>query len=134
MPHFIVEYSANVETSSDIQALCEAIRKSALATGVFESGGIRVRAYPARHFTIADAHERNAFLHLQLRVGAGRSVEKIKEAGERIVETIRDFLEPELAEPYFGLSFEIVEIHPELSWKANSIHPRLRGQVKGDQK
>lgn len=128
MPHFIVEYSANLEDRADISALCEEIRKVALTTGVFEAGGIRVRAYPARHFAIADAHEKNAFVHLQLRVGAGRSVEKLKAAGETVFTALRRFLEAELAEPHFGLSFEIAEIHSELTWKENSIHPRLSGK------
>ncbi len=132
MPHFIVEYSVNLETRVDIQGLCERIRESALKTGVFAPGGIRVRAHPARHFAIADAHEKNAFLHLQLRVGAGRSVETLKGAGEVIFATLRDCLEPQLAEPYFGLSFEITEIHSELTWKANNIPPRIRGHVEGD--
>lgn len=128
MPHFIVEYSANLEERADIAKLCEEIRKAAQATGLFERGGIRVRAYPARHYAIADAHERNAFLHLQLRVGAGRSVEALKEAGEKVFAALSSLVDSELAEPHFALSFEIVEIHSELTWKANSIHPRLRGQ------
>lgn len=127
MPHFIVEYSSNLEERADIAALCEEIRKVALTTGVFEAGGIRVRAYPARHFAIADAHDRNAFVHLQLRVGAGRSVERLKAAGETVFDALKAFFAAELGESHFGLSFEIAEIHSELSWKANSIHPRLRG-------
>lgn len=128
MPHFILEYSSNLEERVDVQALCGKVHEAALAIGVFERGGIRVRAYPARHFVIADAHERNAFLHLQLRLGARRSVETLREAGEKVFKALRGILESELAEPYFALSFEIAEIHSELTWKENSIHPRLRGQ------
>jgi 5-carboxymethyl-2-hydroxymuconate isomerase len=32
------------------------------------------------------------------------------------------------ATPHFALSLEIREIDPELSWKRNAIHPRLRGK------
>lgn len=126
MPHFVVEYSANLEERIDIQGLCNLIREAAMKAGVFELGAIRVRAYPAKHYSIADLDARNAFVHLQLRVGAGRPVDVLREAGNEIFEALRSALGDELAHPYFALSFEFVEIHPQLTWKANSLHNRLR--------
>ena len=44
MPHLTVEYSANLEPRLDVMGLLGAVHRSALSTGVFEIGGIRVRA------------------------------------------------------------------------------------------
>ena len=46
----------------DFPGLLKALRASALATGVFPLGGIRVRAYQADHYLIADGHPANAFV------------------------------------------------------------------------
>ncbi|MBL4601077.1 MAG: 5-carboxymethyl-2-hydroxymuconate Delta-isomerase [Rhizobiaceae bacterium] len=127
MPHFIVEYSANLDGRADIQTLCEAIREQALQTGFFEIGAIRVRAISCKNFAIADLDERNAFVHIKLRMGAGRSLDDKRSIGEAIFATASKQLKPLLDEPYFGLSFDIQEIDPQLSWKKNAMHPRLRG-------
>ena len=44
MPHFTIEYSANLEPCVDMQAVVEVVRKTAVETGIFPLGGIRVRA------------------------------------------------------------------------------------------
>ena len=44
MPHFTIEYSANLDAEVDMQSFCEEIRRAALSTGVFEIGAVRVRA------------------------------------------------------------------------------------------
>ncbi|MBI4046145.1 MAG: 5-carboxymethyl-2-hydroxymuconate isomerase, partial [Devosia nanyangense] len=41
---------------------------------------------------------------------------------------VGDYLAPLFDTPHFALSLEIREIHPDLSWKKNAIHPRLRGK------
>ena len=57
MPHFRIEYSANLEGRTDIGALCRVIHAAALETGVFELGAIRVRAFRADHVAVADLLE-----------------------------------------------------------------------------
>lgn len=127
MPHFIFEYSANLDGRLDVKALCDRTRAAAVATGVFEEGGIRVRTHRSEIYAIADNDPRNAFLHLMVRIGAGRSAAVKKEAGDAIFAVLSEACAPLLAEPYFALSFEICEIDPVTTWKKNSIHPRLRG-------
>ena len=73
MPHFRIEYSANLETSIDMPRFCRAMQQALLATGLFELGGIRVRAFKALDYVIADNVPENAFLDIVFRVGEGRS-------------------------------------------------------------
>lgn len=127
MPHFIFEYSANLDGRLDMKALCDRTRAVAVSTGVFEEGGIRVRAHRTEIYAIADNDPRNAFLHLMVRIGSGRSEAVRKEAGDTIFAVLSEICAPLLAEPYFALSFEICELDPVTTWKKNSIHPRLRG-------
>ena len=128
MPHFTAEYSGNLDQVVDIAAFCECIRVAMLDTGLFELGAVRVRALRAEAYAIADALPQNGFVDMSMRIGTGRSAEDKRRAGELIFEAATVFFAAQLAAPHFALSLEIREIDPALSWKRNSIHPRLRGQ------
>ncbi len=126
MPHFTIEYSANLDAAVDISELCSVILNAALKTGVFEVGAVRVRAIRCDAYAIADQLPENGFIDMSLRMGAGRSIDAKKSIGEAVLAAVETFLKPQFATPHFALSFEIREIDPELSWRKNAIHPRLR--------
>ncbi|MBX4922287.1 MULTISPECIES: 5-carboxymethyl-2-hydroxymuconate Delta-isomerase [Rhizobium] len=127
MPHLTMEYSANLDGRVDIAALCQALLKTVLETGLFEIGAVRVRALRADHYAIADELAENAFVDLNFRIGKGRTAEEKKRTGEGIFAAASEILAPLFETPHFALSLEIREIDAELSWKKNVIHPRLRG-------
>lgn len=128
MPHLSVEYSANLEGQADLDQLCAALLETLLDTGLFEEGAVRVRALRADHYAIADRLAENAFIDLNLRIGAGRSQDDKKRVGEALFAKASSLLAPLFAAPHFALSLEIREIDAELSWKKNAIHPRLRAR------
>lgn len=128
MPHMIIEHSANLAGRFDIQAAVDAAHRAILASGLFERGAVRVRAYASDAYAIADRHPDNAFVHLCLRIGAGRSADEKRVAGDVIYEAMLAQFETLLASPYFALSFEICEIDAALSWKTNAMHDRLRSK------
>ncbi len=126
MPHFTFEYSRNLADRLDIQGLCDATLAAALETGMFETGGIRVRAIACDHYAIADRMAENAFLHLTVRIGSGRSPPDVRQAGEKVFEAVASYSAALFDTPHFALSMELKEIDPDLNWKRNSIHSRLR--------
>jgi 5-carboxymethyl-2-hydroxymuconate isomerase len=128
MPHLSVEYSANLEGRTDLDALCNVLLETVLQTGLFETGAVRVRAFRAEHYAVADRLPENSFIDLQFRIGAGRSDDDKKRTGEALFAAASDALSALFATPHFALSLEIREIDADLSWKKNAIHPRLRGK------
>jgi len=126
VPHLTIEYSANLEPETDIGALCETLRRSMLETGHFEIGAVRVRAHKCDHYAIADLHPDNAFINMDLKIGAGRSPYEKQHMGETIFDAAVEQLKSLFEIPHFALSLYIDEYPPERSWKKNSIHPRLR--------
>ncbi|WP_026621480.1 5-carboxymethyl-2-hydroxymuconate isomerase (plasmid) [Ensifer sp. WSM1721] len=128
MPHLTVEYSANLDGRADIAAFCRGLLKAVVSTGLFEVGAVRVRAVRCADYAIADQLPENAFVDLSFRIGTGRSPEEKKRAGEAIFAAASEALAPLFGTPHFALSLEIREIDPDLSWKRNAIHPRVRGQ------
>ena len=126
MPHLIVEYSANLEGQSDMDALCQSLHATMMASGLFELGAVRVRARPCPHYAVADRLAENAFADMILRIGTGRSVEDKKAIGQALMRGAEAHFAPLLARPHFALTLEVQEISSEFSWKTNAIHPRLR--------
>jgi len=126
VPHFTIEYSANLEGDLDLDAMFEAIRRAAVATGVFPLGGIRIRALRADHFTVADGDPRHGFVDLVCRLGRGRDLPTRRHAGEAVFQALSRFLDPVFARRSLALSFEMREIDPDLSWRRNPIHETLK--------
>ena len=84
MPHFTIEYSANLDARVEMAAIVELVRKAAVETGIFPLGGIRVRAVKCEHYAIADGNPQHGFLAMVLRLGEGRDLAARKKAGEHI--------------------------------------------------
>jgi len=126
MPHFIVEYSSNLESSVNLQSLADEIRDVALATGVFPLGGIRVRMHPCAVYTIADGQADAAFVHIMLRIGAGRDLPTQKNAGDTVFKKLEAYFAEQFTRIPFALSFEICEIDAVLTYKKNNIHQHLK--------
>ncbi len=126
MPHFIMEYSANLDDELDIPALFEQLNNTAIATGVFPIGGIRTRAVRCEHYRIAEGDPENAFVYFTARVGAGREIEVLKSACDEIFAVLSDLLQPIYDRRYLSIGFEMAEIHPVLSYKKNNIHEKFK--------
>ncbi len=129
MPHFTIEYSANLEPRVDMGKVCEVVRKAAVETGIFPLGGIRVRAIRCEHFAIADGRPNHAFLAMVLRLGEGRDLIARKKAGEHIFKALSSHLDPVFAGAKFALSFDMQINDKETSWKRNNIHEALKAEA-----
>ena len=129
MPHFTLEYSANLDQRIDIGAACEVVRQAAVETGIFPLGGIRVRAIACEHFAIADGRPHLSFLDMVLRLGEGRDLAARKKAGEHIFKALSDYLDPLFADGKFALSFDMQINDKETSWKRNNIHDVVKAEA-----
>ena len=127
MAHFSLEYSANLEDMVDMAALCDHLRRDAIATGIFPMPGIRVRAFRAAHVSIADGDPKHAFLDLSIRLRGGRSTADKQRATAEIFEALQGFMAPALARHSIALSLEMRDIDPDLSPKTGTIRDHLKG-------
>lgn len=126
MPHFTIEYSANLDARVDMGLVVELVRKTAVETGIFPLGGIRVRAIRCEHYAIADGNTSHGFLDMVLRLGEGRDLATRKKAGEHIFKVLSAYLDPVFADSKFALSFDMQINDKETSWKRNNIHEALK--------
>ena len=121
MPHFIVEYSGNLETLLDMGAFCEHLRATAAQIDTFPTAGIRVRAFRADHCAIADGNPRHAFIDISVRLRAGRPDAVKKDAAQHLFAAAEAMLAPLMQTHPIALSLEMRDIDPDLSPKTGSI-------------
>ena len=134
MPHLIIEYSANLGDRIDIQQLVDGMHETAMGTEGVPVGGLRTRAQARQHYQIADRYADNAFVHVILKLGHGRPEEKRREFGETLFARLCKLLEPVSSTSPLAISFEVQEIHPELTWKKNNLRDHMaRRQAQGNQ-
>jgi 5-carboxymethyl-2-hydroxymuconate isomerase len=129
MPHFTIEYSANLDGRVDMAKVVELVRKAAVETGIFPIGGIRVRAIRCEHYAIADGSAQSGFLAMLLRLGEGRDLAARQKAGEHIFKALSSHLDPVFAASRFALSFDMQINDKETSWKRNNIHEALKAEA-----
>ncbi len=125
MPHFQIEYSANLESEIDIQGLCEAIRAKATSIDTFPMPGIRVRATCVDHYAIADGDPKHGFIDISIRLREGRADDVKQHATNSIFDTAKTYLADALATRSIALSVEMRDINALLSPKTGTIRDHL---------
>ena len=125
MPHFHVEYSANLDDKIDMGGLCERIRATAAGIDTFPLAGIRVRAVRVDRYAIADGNPDHGFVDISIRLRGGRPDDVKQDATQRIFEAAKSYLAPAFAHSSIALSLEMRDIDPKLSPKTGTIRDHL---------
>jgi len=132
MPHLVILYTPQLDTESDMTALCRGLADTMLAARdeadrpVFPTGGTRVLAYPAAHHAVADGARDYAFAYLHLRMGRGRSEAVKQRVGEALLAAAKAHFEPLLARRLVGVTLQIDEGQEVFDAKLSNIHPLFK--------
>jgi 5-carboxymethyl-2-hydroxymuconate isomerase len=129
MPHFSIEYSANLDAMIDMTEICEIVRRAAVETGIFPVGGIRVRAIRCEDYAIADGRYDYGFLAMLLRLGEGRDLAARQKAGAHVFQALSRHLDPVFVHSKLALSFDMQINDAATSWKRNNIHDALKAEA-----
>ena len=125
MPHFHIDYSGNLESVVDINALCEAIRAGAAEMETFPTPGIRVRATRVDYVSMADGDAKHGFIDLSIRLREGRPEKVKKEAVAHIFAVLKDFMAPVMETNSIALSAEMRDIDAALSPKFGNVREHM---------
>ena len=129
MPHFQIEYSANLEAVVDMGQLCEAIRAKAATIETFPMAGIRVRAIRVDHVAMADGDAKHGFIDLSVRLREGRPEAVKRDAIDQIFATLKECMAPAMASHSIALSAEMRDINADLSPKFGTIRDHLEDKT-----
>lgn len=146
MPHLVILYTPTLDRpvdqgGADMSALCRALANTMLAqrdeTGaaVFPPGGVRVLAYPAAHYAVADGGAAGeaaglggdyGFVYLNLRMGRGRIAAVHQQVGQALQACAMSQLAPLLARQALGVTLQIDEGQEVFDAKNSSLHPLFK--------
>lgn len=138
MPHLVILYTANLDCQVDMRGLCHDLAATMRAARddagqpVFPTGGIRVLAYPAPLYAVADGGDAGraaggdgdyGFVYLNLRMGRGRSDATKKRAGDDLMTRVKAHFDPLISEKHLGVTLQIDEGPEVFDAKHSSLHP-----------
>lgn len=132
MPHLVILYTSNLDDETDMGTLCRSLADAMLTVRdeanerVFPIGGVRVLAYPAAHYAVADGQRDYAFAYLNLRMGSGRSSVVKQNVGEILAAVAKAHFEPLLSKRYVGVTLQVDEGQEAFSARHSSIHPLFK--------
>ncbi|CAH8772606.1 5-carboxymethyl-2-hydroxymuconate Delta-isomerase [Paenibacillus dendritiformis] len=125
MPHIIVEYTSNIKEEANIPSLLQTIHHVLLARrDSFPIGGIRSRAIELHDYLVADGAEDDAFVHITLKIGSGRSEQVKRNTCDALFDAVKTHFAPLFDQRYLALSLELAEFSEGGTYKHNNIHAR----------
>ena len=126
MAHFILEYSDNLgQDDSSIQSLFTALYDAAVQTGLFPAKGLRFRAYPCSQYRMADANPKHGFVHLEVKLGVGRTLDDRKMASEVLFKALTAHFQDLIDSRGMAVSFEMKELEAITKFNKNNIQDYL---------
>lgn len=123
MPHFIIEYTANLEADLHLERLFDQVHAALIGMRLFPTGGIRSRAYRVDRYRFADGARDYAGVHVQLKLSSARSPQVRREAGEAVFEVLSAHCAPIQARRLLALSMEVSVFEQDLFFNQNNLHP-----------
>ena len=129
MPHLIVEHSTNLSETTDMGDIAQMLSDAVAETGIFPLAGIRVRMHPVETYAMADGHERNAFVAVIMRIGAGRDLETRQRGGQAVFDCLCEAFSDEIERGFMAISVDIEINDPDMTFKRNGVAGRLKREA-----
>jgi 5-carboxymethyl-2-hydroxymuconate isomerase len=131
MPHLTLDYSGDLTADGDIPGRCRELAACLIAQRaegqqVYPTGGVRVRAFAADAWCIADGRIEASYVHAALKVGAGRSEATRRATGDALFAVMKAHFADRFERTGLALSLEMDEFSEAGTWKHNNLHARLR--------
>jgi 5-carboxymethyl-2-hydroxymuconate isomerase len=132
MPHLALDYSNNLPEAADMAGLCRRLaaclvaQRTADSKPVFPIGAVRVRAFAAEAWCIADGAVDAAYVHAALKVGAGRHPDVLKATGDAVFAVMKSHFAELYEQSGLALSLEMAEFSEAGTWKHNNLHARFK--------
>ena len=138
MPHLVILYTPGLDDDVDMPAFTKQLADTLLTVRdeadrqVFPTGGVRVLAYPAAHWAVADGGVAGreaggtgdyGFMYLNLRMGRGRSPATQQHAGQTLSDVAQAFFAPVMAQRHIGITLQIDEGPEVFDAKHSNLHP-----------
>lgn len=127
MPHIILEHSANIVEKPDFTSLFTKLHDTMMTFGVFTLEDLKSRAYASDNYFIADGKAHHAFVHVEVGILSGRSLEMRESISEQLIGILQDFFRDSLHERHCIVSLEVRELDRATYRKVVNAHASSSG-------
>ncbi|HYF98082.1 MAG TPA: 5-carboxymethyl-2-hydroxymuconate Delta-isomerase [Coxiellaceae bacterium] len=110
MPHLILEYSANLLEKDKLSDLFAELHQLLVDSLPTQLASCKSRAYEAKDYRVGDGNAQNAFLHLSVRVMAGRSETLLREIAAKIMAVLKSYFLASSQNLNLQISLELGEL------------------------
>jgi 5-carboxymethyl-2-hydroxymuconate isomerase len=121
MPHIVVEYSGNLKGAVSWPQVLKQLHRAAAEMAELPESGLRTRAHSCEDFLVADGGTRNAFVHMVLRMGHGRSDDAKQRIGDHLFAVLCESFSEVYGNGPVSISLEIQEIHPIFNYRKSNL-------------
>ena len=128
MPHFTLEYSANLDAQVDMGKVVEVVRKAAIETGIFRSAA----PASARSLRALRHRRRQSAISAFSPCCCGSAKAAISPPARKpasMSSGALDLSRSGFRQSKFALSFDMQINDKETSWKRNNIHEALKAEA-----
>ncbi len=112
MPHITLEYSSNILEKNNLKPLFSSIHQILTEALPTKLEACKSRAIKYEEFYLADGSENNAFLHLNIKVMKGRSVELINSIALKITSLLKEYFSKSSKALNLQITLEMDELQP----------------------
>lgn len=111
MPHMTVEYTENIETNLNVNELLKEMNESLIShKGLFSPQGIRSRAIKLTDYLIGDGSNNDAFVHITLKIAAGRTEEIKKNVIDHLLDVVNKYFNTISQDNKITISLELLDL------------------------
>lgn len=120
MPHIILECTSNLLEKDNLMPALEAMHNALAMIPTFRISQVKSRTFVHDNFRVGDGQTR-MFAHVTLGIMPGRSVELQKQAGQAILDVMKDKFSKSYATEKCDLTVELREFREEVYFKISSF-------------
>ncbi len=110
MPQLILEYSSNILEKDNLSDVLKKINKFLSETLPTELASCKSRSIEYDSFVVGDGDPKNAFVHINLKVMPGRSIDKLNKLGQEIIGILKEYFHTSADQLNLQITLEIDEI------------------------
>ena len=114
MPQLTLEYTQNIDDSAlKVGELLGELQQTLADKGGIDLGAFKSRAHRLETFRIGDGNAHGAFVHLEVALFSGRSLELRKALGDHCLDVLRHHFAPAFLKHKMQITVEMREIDRE---------------------
>ncbi len=117
MPQITLEYTGNLDQPLDPPALLAEVHQVLAESGRVRLDNLKSRVVRLDHFRVGDGDTRHAFVHLEVRLLAGRTPAWKQAIGRDLLELLKAHFTPSLVQFDLQLAVEMQDIQRDNYFK-----------------